>query len=272
MCSRTFLHNKHIPVPRYSFSLFFTSSVFPRLTLRLEKGMLTPTSWSVALQSAIVSYAEIETCASSKAKNKRNCDVGTLGANIISQTGTGGLFNDLIQLPTGAQMPALIPAMAAGLSQIVNAGQAISQLAASTSLLQAVAEICLWIAYEKLNGVLSLTQPLVIPASDISTPQAATAVIPECPDITAAPNCEDCGGNNGDELCIGTYNAYTSCPCYDPPDLKYAPFDASDISNMAASWAAMTVRTMTTSSSAVPSQRTPVCCLASMSTRAPLIL
>lgn len=186
--------------------------------------------------------------------------MGTLGADIIGQTGTGGLFNDLIQLPIGAQMPALVPAVAAGLSQVVAAGQAISQLAASSSLLEAVAEICLWIAYEQLNSNLSPTQPLVIPASDISTSQQATASIPNCPDITAAPNCDDCGGNNGNELCIGTYNAYTSCPCYDPPDFKYAPFDASELADISASYAAMTAptATTTTSSSAVPAATTPI--------------
>ncbi|KAF6222496.1 hypothetical protein HO173_013404 [Letharia columbiana] len=75
-----------------------------------------------ALQSAIVSYAQSDTCAASKARNKRSsCDVGTLGADIIGQTGTGGLFIDLIQFPTGAQLPALIPAVAVGLSQVVTA-------------------------------------------------------------------------------------------------------------------------------------------------------
>lgn len=84
--------------------------------------MLTPRSSTVALQSAIVSYAQSDTCAASKARNKRSsCDVGTLGADIIGQTGTGGLFIDLIQFPTGAQLPALIPAVAVGLSQVVTA-------------------------------------------------------------------------------------------------------------------------------------------------------
>ncbi len=189
----------------------------PRLVLGIDftsqKDMLSPKPSSVALQSAIVSYAKNHTCAASRAKNKRSCDVGALGADIIRQTGTDGLFNDLIQLPTSAQMPNLIPAVAAGLSQIVTAGQTISQLAASSSLLQVVAEIFLWIAYEQLNSNLSPIQPLVIPASDISTSQQATASTPNCPDITAAPNCDDCGGNDGNELCIGTYNVYTSCPC-----------------------------------------------------------
>lgn len=225
--------------------------MFWELTVHVERSILTPRPSSAGLQSTIVSYVKSDTCAAAKAKNKRSCDVGTLGANIISQTGTGALFNDLIQLPTGAQLPALIPAVAVGLSQVVAAGQAISQLAASNSLLQAVAEICLWIAYEQLNSVLSPTQPLVIPASDILTPQLATASIPECPDITAAPNCDDCGGDNGNQLCIGTYNAYTSCPCYDPPDLKYAPFDASDLANMAASYAALTASITNVSSSVV---------------------
>lgn len=222
--------------------------------------MLTSISSFVALQIAIVSYAQSDTCAASKAKNKRSCDVGTLGADIIGQTGTGGLFNDLIQLPTGAQMPHLIPAVAVGLSQVVTAGQAISQLAASSSLLQAVAEICLWIAYEQLNSILSPTQPLVIPASDISTSQQATASIPMCPYITAAPNCDDCGGDNGNQLCIGTYGYYTSCPCYEPPDLKWAPFDAADLANMGASFAVMTESPVdsTTTSSAAPADTTPI--------------
>ncbi len=262
----------------------FSPALRPRLVSGIhftsQKDMLTPKSPSVALQSAIVSYAKSDTCAASKAKNKRSCDVGALGADIIRQTGTDGLFNDLIQLPTGAQMPNLIPAVAAGLSQIVTAGQTISQLAASSSLLQAVAEICLWIAYEQLNSNLSPTEPLVIPASDISTSQQATASTPNCPDITAAPNCDDCGGNDGNELCIGTYNVYTSCPCYDPPNFKYVPFNASELAAISASYAAMldpiTATTVsssisasyaamlypttatTVSSSAVPAETTPV--------------
>lgn len=141
----------------------------------------------------------------------------------------------------------------------MTAGQAIVQLAASNLLLQAVAEICLWIAFEQLNNLLSPTQPLVIPASDISTSQKASASTPECPDITAAPNCDDCGGDNGNQLCIGTYNAYTSCPCYDPPNLKWAPFDSADLANMGASFDAMTAPlTTTTSSSAAPAATTPV--------------
>ena len=107
----------------------------------------------------------------------------------------------------------------------------------------------------------------MIPASDISTSQQATAWTPSCPDITAVPNCDDCGGNNGNELCIGTYNAYTSCPCYDPPNFKYAPFDASELADIGASYAAMTAptaamiaptTTTTTSSSAVPAETTPI--------------
>ncbi|KAF6222251.1 hypothetical protein HO133_001337 [Letharia lupina] len=230
----------------------------------------SPTSWncasstitgssSVALQSAIVSYAQSDTCAASKARNKRSsCDVGTLGADVIGQTGTGGLFNDLIQFPTGAQLPPLIPAVAVGLSQVVTAGQTIAQLAASSSLLQVVAEMCLWIVYEQLNNLLLPTQPLVIPESDISTSRQPTASTPECPDITAAPNCDDCGGDNGKQLCIGTYNAYTSCPCYHPLDLKWAPFDASEFANMGASFDAMTAPMTTTSSSAAPAEITPM--------------
>ncbi len=100
-------------------------------------------------------------------------------------------------LQTGAQMPALIPSVAVGLAQVKAAGQLITELAADNLLLQAVAEICLWIAYESLNNAFSETRPSVIPKSDIATSNDATASTPQCPDITAAPNCEDCGGNNG---------------------------------------------------------------------------
>ena len=55
-------------------------------------------------------------------------------------------------LQTGAQMPALIPSVAEGLAQVVAAGQQIAELATSNQLLQSVAEICLWIAYEKPNN------------------------------------------------------------------------------------------------------------------------
>lgn len=81
-----------------------------------------------------------------------------------------------------------------------------------------------------------------------------------CPAITAAPNCDDCGGDNGNQECIGTYGYYTNCPCYDPPYLKWAPLDSSDLANMAASFAVMTESPIasTTSSSAAPAETTPI--------------
>ena len=81
---------------RLSRPLLCSPESFEDSSLPLEQGTLTLKSSSVALQSAIVNYAQSDTCAASKTKNKRSCDVGTLGADIIDQTGTGGLFNDLI--------------------------------------------------------------------------------------------------------------------------------------------------------------------------------
>lgn len=62
------------------------------------------------------------------------------------------------------------------------------KLAASNPLLQAVAEICLWIAYEKLNNEFSATQPLVIPKSDIVSSRDAISSTPQRPYKTAPPN------------------------------------------------------------------------------------
>ncbi|CAF9935459.1 hypothetical protein IMSHALPRED_010234 [Imshaugia aleurites] len=201
------------------------------------------------LQSKIYHYAQNDTCAA-KRKNKRFCDVGSLGADIISRTGSGDVFNELIMLPTGAQMPALVASVAVGFAQVVAAGQQIAELAASNSLLQAVAEICLWIAYEKLNNAFSATQPLVIPRSDIATSNVATASTPYCPDITAGPNCNDCGGNDGKSLCVGNNNGYTSCFCYDPPKLKYS-LDAADWAALPAAFDAMTIPSTTIITSSI---------------------
>lgn len=195
------------------------------------------------LQSKIFNYAQNDTC-TAKSKNKRFCDVGSLGADIISQTGSGDLFNGLIMLPTGAQMPTLVASVAVGFAQVTAAGQQIAELAASNALLQVVAEICFWIAYEKLNNAFSATRPLVIAKSDIATSNLATASTPQCPDITAAPNCNDCGGNNGNSLCVGKSNGYTSCLCYDPPELKYS-LDAADFAGLPAAFGAMTIESST---------------------------
>lgn len=148
-------------------------------------------------------------------------------------------------LPTGAQMPALVASVAVGFAQVLAAGQQIIELAASDALLQVVAEICFWIAHEKLNNAFSTTQPLVIAKSDIATSTVASASTPQCPDITAAPNCNDCGGNNGNSLCVGNRNGYTSCLCYDPPKLKYS-LDAADWAALPAAFEAMTINPSTT--------------------------
>lgn len=49
------------------------------------------------------------------------------------------------------------------------------------------------------------------------------------------------GGNNGNSLCVDNVNGYTSCLCYDPPNLKWAPFNAADLAAMGASFDAMTI-------------------------------
>ena len=38
-----------------------------------------------------------------------------------------------------------------------------------------------------------------------------------CPAIIAALNCDDCGGDKGNQQCIGTYGYYTSCLFYELP-------------------------------------------------------
>lgn len=209
-----------------------------------------------ALQSAVVSYANSDTCTSLKQKKqKRDCTPAFLGVDIIRKTGAGGAFNGLL-LPTKVQLPALIPALAGGLQTVITAGKDVVEFSGNTVLLQAVAEICYWIAYEKINNALSLTGDLVISLSDIAISTQVTTTTSNCPRPFLAPDCLNCGGNNGKSKCLGNANGYTCCLCYDPSSYQYAPFKSSDIPGIAAGYSSMLAKAqtqITTSTVSVPS-------------------
>lgn len=183
------------------------------------------------LGDRVADYWEKTATCPKKRKRGTNLDCVVQDASsLMQQAGPNGPFRDLVITPN-QHLPAIRPGdLLNALNQVIDAGRAIAFLALDNAGVQALAEICFWIAYEKgVEHIPSLVD-FVMPEADIT----ATADTPEetgnkddCPEPEHEPVCSNCGGNDGKDHCKGipeADNAWAGCPCVDGGYFPYRPY------------------------------------------------
>lgn len=177
---------------------------------------------------------------------------GNVAAMAIGQTGPGDALANLLLLPPGFQVPDVIPALAAVLHTVIEAGRQIVTLAANPTLLGGVAGIILLAVYVELQSIAPNPTRVIVPASDVTTStsvaSATSSSIPAsdvttstsaasatsssgwiCPAKDRWLECSNCGGKNADGKCVGFGPKYDNwwqgCGCLAAvAESPYKPF------------------------------------------------
>lgn len=172
---------------------------------------------------------QLSHCPSSK---KRSALLDCVGANAVgviqAANGGAGELAGLIIAPT--RMPDLAPALAAVLQTVIRNGRQFQGVLSNADY-NRLAEVAFMVTYASivLKEAVNVPNPTewVFPASGIATSSAPTSSS-SCPPDRSRPCCVNCGGNNGNLKCKGIAsagNAWKGCPCLEPVQYPYRPFE-----------------------------------------------
>lgn len=170
----------------------------------------------------------------------------------------------IIRTVTATQLPQFLNVVQTALQSVITAGEQIATMLLTSSGLTAVAAVLFFIALNYRYCINLDAFTFVIPTEALSTnSQSSRTTSAPCPPPTAAPNCNNCGGNaatsSASALCSGIQTKsflWESCPCYDPGAYGYNPFNQQQLLQAAALALSLQTMAATASASGVTSMTT----------------